>query len=317
MVLAHDQDRIGYVREMVVRAFARESLYGLARWLETSGVEPRSRSGRRDSARWHEASVEAILRAPALAGMTTYTPGRKPGEKSRADVLRDVDGLPVVDESTAIITPAERRELLAILDAAKLPGTRQRAGAEPALLYGLARCGSCGGLMYRATAAQGAARQYRCQQRGCPAPVSVNRGHLEAYVVSEFLATIGRLQVVELEPVEAEDPAPALVDIEHAISETLASMAEDGADVAALTDRLATLKSARSKAREAETAAPEVRTRRTGETFAEAWSKTEGVEARRGLLLSALEAVDVAPSPVRGRYPVGKRASLRWSTENL
>lgn len=45
----------------------------------------------------------------------------------------------MVDESVAII-PAERRSLLSTLDAAKKPGTREQAGAEPALLYGLAQC---------------------------------------------------------------------------------------------------------------------------------------------------------------------------------
>ena len=316
MVLAHDPDRIGFVRELVVRAFAGESLYGLARWLEDSDVEPRSRVGRKDSARWHSASVEAILRAPALAGMTTYTPGRRPGESGAVDVLRGPDGLPVVDESVAIITPAERRELATILDAAKRPGTRQKAGAEPALLYGIARCATCKRLLYRHSTNRGASLEYRCpavKSRGeCAAPAGANRGALEEHVVGEFLRTVGRFEVVELEPVDDEDQAVALVEVEHAIAETTARMGDDDADVLALAERLAALKEARAKAREVERQSPAVKELRTGETFAAAWERTPDVEERRELLLSALEAVEVSPSPTRGPYPIEKRVELRW-----
>src|SRR5581483_10166731 len=97
MVLAQDPEWIGVVEELARRAMAGESLYALVRWLEAEGIAPRTRGGRKNGDRWHEASVEAIVRNPALAGMVPY----------RGDVLRDADGLPVVDESVAIITPAE------------------------------------------------------------------------------------------------------------------------------------------------------------------------------------------------------------------
>ncbi|GAB3422835.1 recombinase family protein [Flindersiella endophytica] len=315
MVLAHDPERIDDTRELVRRAFTRESVYGLARWFEESGVQPRERSGRKSDTHWHEASIEAILRAPALAGMTTYTPSRKPGEKVLTDVLRGADGLPVIDESIAIITPAERRDLLAILDEAKRPGTRQKAGAEPALLYGLARCATCGRLLYRHTS--GGYLQYRCpgvQKRNeCASPAGINRGALEKHVVAEFLRAVGGFEVVELEPVEGDDPAPGLTEIEHAISETTARMADDDADVPALAERLAALKDARSKARAVETSAPAVRAHRTGETFAAAWERTEDVEEHRGLLMTGLEAVEVAPSRTRnGREPIEERVNVVW-----
>lgn len=269
MVLAKDPGAIGVVEELARRAMAGESLYGLTRWLEAGGIAPRTREGRKDGNLWHEAIVESLLRNPVLAGMTPYTPGRKPLRRKteaddtpegreawkrereaafRIDVLRDAEGLPIVDESVAILTPAERRTLLAALDAAKRPGSRQKAGAEPALLYGLARCGTCGGLMYRAMAAS-KYRQYRCQQRNCARQVGISRDALEDYVTSEFLRRFGRFTVVEVEEIEAPDPAPKLADIEAAIAETVARMADDDADVEALADRLANLKAARSRAK--------------------------------------------------------------------
>jgi DNA invertase Pin-like site-specific DNA recombinase len=315
MVLAQDPERIGVVEDLARRALAGESLYSLARSLERDGVTPRARGQRKDATRWHEASVETILRAPVLAGMTPYTPGRVPGEKAATDVLRDADGLPVIDESVAILTTEERRRLLATLDAAKRPGTRQKAGHAPALLYGLARCGSCDGLMYRATAA-GKYRQYRCQQKGCPRHVGIARDAVEAHVVEEFLRVAGPLPVILVEEVEAEESGPLLAEVEHAIAETQARMdeTEDADEEARLFERLRALKAARRTARAEAVAKPEIRTRATGETFEEAWSRTsqEDVEERRGLLLAALDAVEIAPGGGRGRAFDGSRVSLRW-----
>lgn len=301
VVLAKDPEWVGVVEELARRAMAGASLYSLVRWLEAEGYAPRTREGRRNGDRWHEASVDSILRNPVLAGMVPY----------RGDVLRDADGLPIVDESVAILTPAERRTLIGTLDAAKRPGTRQKAGTEPALLYGLARCGTCGGLLYRATAA-GKYRQYRCQQKGCARPVGIAREGLEAFVAADFLARMGHFSVMEVEEVEGADPAPRLAEVQAAIADTLARMAEDDADVDALSERLATLKTARSRARAEEVAAPPVRTRETGETFAEAWERLEDVEARRGLLMSGLEAVRIAPGGGRGRAFDSSRVSLDW-----
>ena len=322
-VLAQDPERIDVVRALAERAMAGDSLYSMVRWLEAEGVKARPRRPQGSAADapkvsppWHEASVEAILRNPILAGMTLNNPGRKEGERlDREDVLRDADGLPVVDESVAIITPAERRSLLATLDAAKKPGTRQQAGKEPALLYGLVRCGTCGNLMHRATAAS-KYRQYRCARRDCARPVGISRDALEEHVVEEFLSTVGHFQVVEVEEVE-EDHAPALTEIEAAISDTLASLAQDDADVAALTERLGSLKAARARARAEAEEAPAVIARRTGETFAEAWARTDDVEERRQLLLSGLEAVSIAPGGGRGRAFDSSRADLLWRFDEV
>jgi hypothetical protein len=191
--------------------------------------------------------VEAILRSPALAGLAPYD----------GDLLRDLNGLPVVDESVAILTTEEHRQLLARLDSVKRPGTRQKAGVEPALLYGLVCCGTCGGLMYRATAAK-KYRQYRCQHRSCPRPVGISRDAVEAHVVQQVLAAAGPKPIITSVEVSRGDNAAELADIEAAVRETTAAMGLDGADMDTLAGRLRTLKDARSEARTGVNRTPEI-----------------------------------------------------------
>ena len=319
MVLAKDPERIGVVEALARRALAGDSVYSLTRWLEDNGVAPRDRKrkpGRKSDRLWHEASVEAILRAPALAGMTPYTPGRKAGDNAaRVDVLRDADGLPLVDESIAIITPDERRRLLAALDARKAPGTRVYSSGG--LLSGLLYCDSCDGPLHRATG-NGYA-YYRCPKRvgakadgRCPAPVSVPREAVERVVVDRFLGAVGRFPVVRFEEAEGASLAPRLAEIEAAIADTLAAMTDDDADLDALTSRLASLKDLRAEARAQADAAPGVRPVRTGETFAEAWAAAEDDRARRDLLASGLEEIVVTPGGGKGRAFDPDRLILHW-----
>jgi len=311
MVLAHDPETIDYVREAARRALTGASVYSIARWLESEGVKPRARRRRRDgivedvptqSRFWHDASVETFLRAPALAGMTPYTPGRKPGEEVTVDVLRDADGLPVIDETVAIMEPREWREMLAKIDAAKRPGSRPR-GDEVALLYGLARCGGCDGLLHRATTGSGNRKytSYRCQNRECEARASAARPALERYVLETITAKWGHLPVIET-MATIPDQRESLAEVEAAITDTLARLAEvdDDPDLEdALTDRLRSLKAARREARAAETT-PTVETVETGETFTEAFARVADDAGRREVLQAALTSVTVAPAGRRG-----------------
>ncbi len=297
MVLAQDPERIDVVRGLVDRALAGDSLYALARWLEAEGVAPRSRAKRKHPGRWHEASVDAILRSPALAGLTPY----------RGDVVRDKDGLPVVDESVAIMSTEERRALLRVLDDRHRPGTRGYRG-EPGLLSGLVRCGSCLGPMHRATSA-GRYPYYRCQNRDCPLQVGISRPRVEGYVVAEYLRVAGGLKAL-VPGLQPEKPL-ALAEVEAAIDDTVRALARDGADVAALVDRLARLKDMRARVRESsEGSAPEPIA--TGRTFEEEWGAADDVRARRGFLASALAAVVVEPALRRGNEFDEGRVGLYW-----
>ena len=302
MVLAHDPERIDVVREMTARAAAGDSLYSISRWLENEGVVPRARAGKADPKHWHDASVEAVLRAPSIAGLTAF----------RGDLLRDGDGLPVVDESVAIMTPAERRAMLATLDSAKRPGTRSTSNREPALLYGLVRCGTCDSLMYRATTGGGKYRQYRCQQKACAHNVGIAREALEQHVAEAVLSERGNKLLVKSVPI-VKDNDESLVEIEAAIRETTDAMAQEDADVERLVERLQALKERRAKTREGE-GRPQSQYRVSGQTYGREWDRVgdEDIEARRQLLMGQLEAVRILPGGGRGRSFVADRAVLVW-----
>lgn len=303
-VLGHDPETIDVVRRMVEEALDGASLYAVCRGLDADGIAPREH-GNRKGARWVESGVDVILRSPALAGLTPY----------QGDVVRDRDGLPVVDESVAIMTTEERRQLLRVLDERKKPGSRPGHG-KPALLSGVVRCGRCAHVLYRATAAGkgGGPRlsYYRCQNRECPGSIGASRARLEEAIVEEFLRVAGRLPVVEVVE-EGGGDSLRLSEIEAAIEETTEAMRQDGADVLALVERLGTLKDLRATARaEVE---EEVRTRDvyTGQTFADAWEETEDVAERNTLLRRALAAVYVEPTTKRGNTFDRDRLVYRWA----
>lgn len=305
-VLAHDPERIGVVSELVSRALRGDSLYSLTKWLTDTGVETRpkreagaDRSAPAVKARWHDASVEAILRSPTLAGMTVYD----------GDFMRGEDGMPLVDSSVAIITPAERRQLLTILDASKRPGTRQRGGSEPALLYGIVRCASCGGLLYRATAA-GKYQQYRCQHRGCPQPVGINRPALEEYVVGCVLEERGGARAIVSERQDSGPDLELVAEIDAEISATAMLLTRDGVDTQAVLERLEAQKRARSDAMASVSAEPSYRV--SIRVLGEEWASTEDVEGRRQLLLGHVDAVRISGTGRRGRGLDTDRVEIVW-----
>jgi site-specific DNA recombinase len=332
MVLVRDPDRIGYVVTLAEKAMAGASVYSLTKWLETEGVSPRPRrapgsaaSSKPVSARWHPASVEVILRNPVLAGMTPYTPGRKPLTRDvrehakgaaleslkRVDVVRDRDGLPVIDESVAIMSPEEHRRLVAVLDAAKKPGTRPRSSQEPSLLGVLPRCGTCESLLHRSTVA-GKFRYLRCANAQCERQVGCSRDALERFVVAEFLRVKGdELKLVFT--LEAKDESVRLGELEHAIAETTSAMQDDDADMPALSLRLQNLKEARVSAR-----AESGHTRMpaysidASQTYKKAYFSAETIQEKRDLLMSEIKAVKIGPGGKRGNRFDESRATILW-----
>jgi site-specific DNA recombinase len=312
VVLAQDPNRIAYVAQLAARALRGDSLYSMARWLDSSGAPMRSHGNRKHS-HWAVASVEAVLRNPALAGMVPFTPGRKPGEEAKPfDVIRDAQGLPVVDESVAIISTEERRRLLDILDAAKRPGTRPKSAQVPRLLAGLVRCATCQGNMSRARVG-GKYESYRCANRECARKAGINLPRIEEYISDEVLRLKGDHLVVEVTEVVL-DNAPELADIEAALRDTTASMQYDDADMDALGQRLANLKEARLRARGKAGDTPRT-WRYTDKTYAAAWLEDESVEGRRALIRGQVRALVVDPGDKsRNRFdPV--RIQIDWQPD--
>jgi hypothetical protein len=288
-VLAQDPETIGYVREIVRRLQAGDTVYGVSRWLTYEGVAPPA--GR--SATFRPSTVERIARHPLVAGMVPFNPGRV-GTKTRGDdVLRDELGLPVVHADLAVMDVADWRALVTALDNRTSPQARKRdqRATTSSLLSGLVRCGHCGGhRMWRGTT-QGR-EGYYCNL--CSMVIT----NFEDVVVAEFLRQKGehvRWTVVE---VVYEGGAAVLPEIEHRLDEPdgLIRMAPDRDERARLQAEQAGLLDLRDKKRGE---APRVEYVPHGDavSFAQAWREAADVAERRAVLDDGLSGITV----VRGR----------------
>lgn len=308
-VLAFDPDRIEVVQTMIDMVLEGASIYQVRKWLEKQGIAPRARE--RASGLWHDASVEAILRNPTLAGMVPYSPGRRPEDVvDPGAVLRDDDGVAVVDESISIIGTDERRRLLGVLDAAKLPGSRPRGDVEPILLDGLARCAACGSLLHRATAAK-TYPAYRCGNRLCDEPVHVLRAPLEAAVEEQFLEAKGADFAVNLTEVISES-GDRLGDIEEALHRAAAELVADDADEDEINARIRGLKVRRDEARALSEGPAAISWTYDTRTNSEAWFAAANVEDRNRVLRGALKGVSVRPAGKRGQRFDKTRIECDW-----
>lgn len=157
-MLVKDPERIGWLAEAVQMALAGATVNAVTRWLTAQGAPlPGSRRlGHKPvNQSWNRQTVDGLLRNPILAGMRPYNPGR--GRKAtKVDpfaVVRDAHGLPVVDESLAVITVEEFAALQGILDSRTSPQARKRSQrqATSPFLSRVARCDDCDVYLCRGT----------------------------------------------------------------------------------------------------------------------------------------------------------------------
>jgi len=297
-VLAHDPERIEYVRGMVDRASRGQAIYSVVQWLDEVGAPlPSASQRRRKGAGWSYSTVERLLRNPILAGMTPLNPGNTTKVRG-TEVLRDADGLPVVDESVAVMSASDWRAMVRSLDerdtAQSLP--RAMKAKTSALLSGLVWCGEHlddqgnGTRMHRGTA-QGRPG-YSCPV--CHQTIT----NFEDVVIAEFLRMKGeRVRWSVVEEVH-EGGAAMLPEIEHRLAELGAQLqaTDDDAEADRLTEQIANLRRIR---REARAQAPQVvlRERNPVGWFAEAWAAADTTDERRAVLDDAMERIWVC----RGR----------------
>lgn len=284
-VLAHDPERIDYVRGLVERVQRGATVYSAMQWLNEVGAP--TPAGRAD--KWVYSTAERTLRHPVLAGMTPFNPGN--GGRTRGDdVLRDATGLPVVDESVAIMTVADWRAMQTALDGRDSAQARPRAmkGSTSALLSGLLACGEHAEpvRMHRGTT-QGR-ESYSCPV--CHQTLS----NFEDTVIEEFLAAKGeRLRWRVVQEVH-EGGAALLPEIEGRLDELeeLIRQAPDRAARMDLQAQQANLLDLRDEKR-AENPVVTYRKEGTDRTFGEDWADAEGVEDRRAVLDDALTRITV------------------------
>jgi site-specific DNA recombinase len=323
LVLAQDPATIGYVKEAAERALRGDSLYSITVWLTESGAKPSARrkpGSAKDApkvhARWHEASVETILRNPVLAGLTPYAPGRQPGSvQDPWSVVTDEDGVPIVDESVKVVDVDEWRRLLGMLDSAKRPGSRPRQGKTPSLLSRLLRCGTCGKALHRSTSG-GGFDGFRCANRECDRQASVNRARAEEYVIGRVLAERGETRQHEFRQVSVD--SNALAAIGQALREAGAAFANtrDPEERARLLKRMDTLQAREDEARlTVNVTKPLVSPTRGqatwGEEFTAALDAKE-VETAAMLLREQVEYVTVRPTGQNARAAMADRADIEW-----
>lgn len=309
-VLVQDPETLPYLEAAARMVLDGTTIYGACKWLDSvSAPLPRTSQGSRTNTTWSHTSLERMLRNPTLAGMVPSNPGRLKSDNLRhsrdVQVLRHENGLPVVCPDLAILTADERRSLVSALDTKASPAARPRASrnATSPLLSRLVECGDCEGQIM----ARGSLRGrpvLKCP--GCHQTIS--RNQLDPHVVGRLLAERGSGLVTELRD-ETPDNSPALAEIEEAISIVTAQMGQDGADVAALVERLTGLKELRSKARSEPVAAPVYRY--TDQTVSEAWEAAEDDVARRAVLAGQAEKITIQRGRV-GRLLDPNRVQITW-----
>lgn len=313
-VLAQDPDRVEYVRGMVERVQDGASVYSVVQWLDKHGAPlPAASQTTRTRTGWNYGTVERLLRNPVLAGMVPYNPGN--GSKVRGDdVVRDEHGLPVVDESVAIMSVAEWRALVKMLDERDSGRSKPRAlrSKTSALLSGLVWCND-GGEKHDEPV-----RMHRGTTQGrpgysCPRCHQVISGKMfEPYVIEEFLRQKG--EHVRWTPVREvhEGGAALLPEIERRLDELdqAIRVTKDRDERARLRDQHESLLDLRDeKQREAPTV--QLRWEEAG-FFAEEWERAgEDVTARRAVLDDALERVLVRRGR-RGRGLDTSRLTFVW-----
>lgn len=292
LVLAQDPVTIGIVRDEVRRALAGETVYGISK-----------ATGRSYS------TIERSLRHPIIAGMTPYNPGNDSRTRGE-DVLRGADGLPIVNESLALISPAERRELLAILDDNSKPQRRPRASQQRTspLLSRLAVCDKCDVVMLRGTRAKRAVLYCkRCYQ-------SIAAEHVADYVGDRLLADRGEYPIVKFID-EPRDATASLAEIDHALSELGAMITRPDADRPTLLDQIDALNDLRQRTvAERPSAAFHVQ----AVSVRDAWAAAADDLQRREVLLGQLDGLRIRRGErAGGRMPGGgyfdsSRILIHW-----
>lgn len=174
--LAHDPETAPVLAEMARRAIEGETLYGLTCWLTAEGV-PTSHG----ATSWRADTVKAILLSPVLVGYL-------PESKQSPHPLRDPETGEPVQVTSPLICHADRRLLLAALEAR----SRKRKGPgrlPKALLTGLLECAECGTGMVRS------GNRYVCPLMsvggGCPG-TTVGVRNAEPYITGLVLDDLAK-----------------------------------------------------------------------------------------------------------------------------
>ena len=261
---------------------------------------------------WPYTTLNRIVRHPLLAGMIPHNPGNTTSHIRGEEVLRDDDGLPVVDESLAVMSVSRWRAMQAKLDAPTRPQRRSYAlrGRTSGLLSGLVWCGEHPEpiKMWRGTVGpRGKGRPaYTC--RRCHQTIS----NLDPLVIEEFLAVGGdELRLTKVEEV-VEGGAVQL-------QEASVRLAELGREVINATPERATtiladMQRLKAIQEEAKAQPAQVRLVPVGDarTYKDDWEAAQDDEARRPILEQALSRVLIRRGKWGDHSVAGRRARVTF-----
>ncbi len=288
-IIVQDEEQAPYLREMADRTLAGMSIYSTMQWLNESGVPTKN-----GAEQWRYNTVDRLMRNPLLAGMVPHNPGRVDPKKRRGeDVVRDENGLPVIDESLAVMPVDQWRAMQAKLAE---PNNRRTPRAlrrkHSGVLSGLVWCGDDRHAepvrMWRGTvgSSTGPRPAYTCKE--CHQTLS----NAEELIVQRFLTERGHL--FRLTMVEEVHEGGSLQAREATVR-----LAELGREIVQATpERAAQIvtEMARLKELQAAPAEPDevvLRAVASDRTYSEEWAEAETDEERRAIIGDALERVVV------------------------
>lgn len=186
-VLAKDPERTYWLSQAVAMARRGVAVNAIARWLTAEGAPLPGKPTIRTV--WNRQTVDGLLRNPVLAGMRPYNPGR--GRQGTPvdpfSVVRDAAGLPVIDESLAILTLEEFTELQLFLGTRTAPQARKKAErvATSPFLSRVVTCDDCNVYMCRGTnQGKPVLTCPRCRQ-------TMGRTALDPYLIGRLLTERG------------------------------------------------------------------------------------------------------------------------------
>jgi DNA invertase Pin-like site-specific DNA recombinase len=291
-IVVQDEEQIEWVRGMVRRTMDGLSIYSTMTWLNESGAPTKN-----GAEKWSYTTLDRLMRNPMLAGMVPKNPGNR-GKLRGDDVLRGDDGLPVVDETLAMMPVSQWRAMQAKL-AEPTPHRQPRAmrRQHSGLLSGLVWCGDPRHdeprRMWRGTVGSGTGPRpaYTCGGNGgCHQTLS----NAEDLIVAEFLRERG--DVLHLNVVEEVVEGGSLLLQEASIRlgelgrEIVNATPERAAEIVAEMGRLKELQE------EGKRHPSQVRFVPVGgetRTFREDWESAEDDEQRRTIIGHALERIVV------------------------
>lgn len=283
--------RIG--REAVRRFLAGQSQGGVIAWMNTQCTTTRGNP-------WKANAFRAWVSSPRIAGLIEHGGQLHPAKWK------------------GIITPEQREDVLALLQAQS--DTYGYSGRERVyLLTGkAAECGGCEGPLYTKPAGKAGERLYYCKNRACPSPVSRSVRLLDAYVIGRVLRRLN--EPAFLAALHADSTTPglgaeiaALERRKATANATLAELADHpGVDPGALVKGLASYdrKIAQLRAQMAATSQQRLLVRMAGVTL-EQW-EAEPIDVRAETV-RALFRVTVLPVGRKGPGfdPAGVRVERR------